>query len=216
MRIRDIGNESDNRNTGEFLSVEQRLRDDRPALTALELDAIKLRTIESSARRSPGPIARRKGNFMKSRLALVVVLALGLFMSGTGATLALSGTSSSGSAGSAQYPETCREEEESGKKEEGSCAPEKTCHEEEASGERSQGSCSKTCQEEEASGERSSGSCEHETQEVRQSSSGGGGGTLPFTGFLAIPVLIIGVGLLGAGVAMRLRMRSGEGGGSYY
>jgi hypothetical protein len=191
-RIRDIGNESDNRDSGGFRAVEQRLRDERPALTALELDAIKLRTMSSSARKSPGPIARKKGNFMKSRLALVLVLALGVFVSGTGATLALSGSSSSGSASSAQYPETCHEEEASGKREQGSCSPERTCHEEEAANERSPGSCSNV------------------PQETRQISSGGGG-SLPFTGFLAIPVLIVGIGLLGAGVAMRLRMRSGAG-----
>jgi cobalamin biosynthesis Mg chelatase CobN len=172
---------------------------------------------------------------MKSRLALVLVLALGTFLSGTGATLAISGSSGSGSAGSAQYPETCQEEEQSGKRSPGSCSHEhKSCQEEEEAGERSSNSCShehRSCQEEEEAGEMASGSCSHEeaektcqeeeeagerssgscVQESRQESSGGGG-TLPFTGFLAIPVLLVGVGLLGAGVAMRLRMRSDSGG----
>lgn len=201
MRIRDIGNESDKGNTGEFRALEERLRDEKPALTALELDAIKLRTMAASAGKTVGPIARKKGTFMKSRLAMVLVLALGVFMSGTGATLAVSGTSGSGSASSAQYPELPEEkpieqshecgEGGSGSGESGeNCAPEKTC------------------EEQEASGEIATGTCTQETRQVSSSSSG----SLPFTGFLAIPVLIIGVGLLGAGVAMRLRLRSGGGG----
>jgi hypothetical protein len=35
--------------------------------------------------------------------------------------------------------------------------------------------------------------------------SGGNGSSLPFTGFLAIPVLLIGVALLGSGMAVRRR-----------
>jgi hypothetical protein len=34
--------------------------------------------------------------------------------------------------------------------------------------------------------------------------------SLPFTGFVAIPVLIVGLGLLGAGVAMRFRVRRND------
>jgi hypothetical protein len=138
---------------------------------------------------------------MKSRLALVSVLALGVFMSGTGATLALSGTSGSGSASSAQYPPEHEHEEH-------------LCESGGGSGSGGNG------------GESGSGSgCNHESEHCGPTSSGGNGeacetqevrqvetssGSLPFTGFMAIPVLIIGLGLLGGGVAMRLRMRSGD------
>lgn len=191
MRIRDIGKESDNRIPGEFREVENRLRDEKPALTALELDAIKLQALSSAKRRSPGPIARKKGTFMKSRLAVVLVLTLGVFMSGTGATLAVSGTSSSGSASSAQYPEPA--EEHSIECVEGTSGTGAAGTEGSETGAQSGG---ENC----------------ETQEVRQVATSGGdsGGSLPFTGFLAVPVLIIGLGLLGAGVAMRLRMRSDD------
>jgi hypothetical protein len=198
LRIRGIDNEFDKRVHAEFHEVEQRLRDNRPALTALELDAIKLRAMASDTEESTGLIARKKGTFMKSRFALVVILALGVFMSGTGATLALSGTSGSGSASSAQYPPEEHEKEEH------------LCESGSGSGSGSGGS-SECSHESEHCGPTSSGgngeACE--TQEVRQVESNGGG-SLPFTGFLAIPVLIIGLGLLGAGVAMRLRMRSGD------
>ncbi len=206
MRIRDIGNESDKGKTGEFRAIEERLHEEKPALSALELDAIKLRTMNASPVKTVGPIARKKGTFMKSRFALVLVLALGVFMSGTGATLAVSGMSGSGSASSAQYPELPETQHENASHECG----------ESGSGTAGSGSgenCNTpepepTCEEQEASGAIAEGSCA--TQEVRQVSSSGGG-SLPFTGFLAIPVLIVGLGLLGAGVAMRLRLRNNGG-----
>jgi hypothetical protein len=212
VRIKDIGNESDNRESGGFRAVERRLRDEKPTLTALELDAIKRQAMGSAARKSTRPTASKKGTFMKSRFALVLVLAFGVILSGSGAALAVSGSSGSGSASSAQYPETCHEEEAGGKRGKGSCEPPKTCHEEESAGERASGSCgsepAKNCHEEEEAKERASGSC---VQAHRQEASGGG--SLPFTGFLAVPALLVGLGLLGAGVAMRVRMRSSEGPG---
>jgi hypothetical protein len=51
--------------------------------------------------------------------------------------------------------------------------------------------------------------------QAHRQAANGGGGSLPFTGYLAVPVLLVGLGLLGAGVAMRLRLRSGEDPGLY-
>lgn len=116
---------------------------------------------------------------MKSRVALVAVLALGVFMSGTGATLAVSGFANTGSASSAQYPQTGHHH--------------KPHHIVEAANS--------------AGGE---GSPAVETQAVQQVAVTGSSSSLPFTGFLAIPVLIVGLGLLGAGVAMRLKTRRGD------
>lgn len=112
---------------------------------------------------------------MKSRVALTLVLALGVFMSGTGATLAVSGLAGNGSASSAQYP-----------------AP---------NGHKLH---SNTLGVQESSGNGPSTPASQTVRQVADTS----GGSLPFTGFLAIPVLIVGVGLLGAGVLMRLRLRS--------
>ena len=174
IRIRGINHDHDNRVPVELHEVEQRLRENRPALSALELDAIKLRTMASAARRSPSLFAKKKGTFMKSRVAIMMVLALGVFMSGTGATLAVSGLSSSGSASSAQYPEPVGHKVDA-----------------------------KTLADQSSNGPITAAA----TQADRQVAATGSG-SLPFTGFLAIPVLIVGVGLLGAGVAMRLRLRS--------
>jgi hypothetical protein len=181
VRIRGITHDHDNRAPAEFHEVEQRLRDNTPALTALELDAIKLRAMASATRRSPSAFAKKKGSFMKSRVAVVMVLALGVFMSGTGATLAVSGLAGSGSASSAQYPDERPEGENN------------------TLGVRRSG----------GNGEQQpAGAVAGETQSFRQVASTSSSGSLPFTGFLAIPVLIVGFGLLGAGVAMRLRNRS--------
>lgn len=170
--------------------MERRLHDARPALTALELDAAKVRIMQSAPQRQPGLLARKKGNFMKSRVALVAVLALGVFMSGTGATLAVSGFANTGSASSAQYP---------GNQHHGNKGHHVV---EAATGEGGSANC--------ASG--TGAGCEEaavETEAVRQTAVTSSGSSLPFTGFLAVPVLIVGLGLLGAGVAMRMRVRRG-------
>ncbi len=186
LRIRNINHDHENRVPAELHEVEQRLLDNRPALSALELDAIKVRTMASATRRSPSLFAKKKGSFMKSRVAVLLVISLGVFMSGTGATLAVSGLSSSGSASSAQYPVPDHHSKN--------------------------GADTLAATESHDSGPGDSGSAPSaaaQTQAVRQVATTGSG-SLPFTGFLAIPVLIVGVGLLGAGVAMRLRLRSGD------
>src|ERR1700729_2491247 len=96
LRKRNINHENDIRVDAELREVEERLRENRPGLTALELDAIKLRTL-AATRKSPSPFfAIRRSAFMKSRAAIVLVLALGVFMSGTGASLAVSSIANSG------------------------------------------------------------------------------------------------------------------------
>jgi hypothetical protein len=157
--------------------VERRLSDAKPALSALELDAAKVRIMHPTPQRQPGLLARKRGSFMKSRVALVAVLALGVFMSGTGATLAVSGFANTGSASSTQY------------------APSNTNH-------------PKGHHVVEAASEETAPAVE--TQAVRQVAATSSGGSLPFTGFLAVPVLIVGLGLLGAGVFMRMRVRRGD------
>jgi hypothetical protein len=172
VRIRVIKHENEKRLPSELHEIEQQLHDRRPALNALELDAVKLRVIASASRESKPLFAKKKGQFMKSRVALVLVLALGVFMSGTGATLAVTGLADTGSASSAQYPSGHHH----------------------------------------TLGVHESGSTESSepvaTQAAGQEAVSGGSSSLPFTGFVAIPVLLVGFGLLGAGVAMRMRNRS--------
>jgi hypothetical protein len=169
-------------------------------MTALELDAAKVRVMKS-AQKQPGMFARKKGSFMKSRVALVAVLALGVFMSGTGATLAVSGFANNGSASSAQYPQ----EENGGKKPHHIVEAENSSGSECTGGNGGNGS-NKNCEE----GTTEPVEAQVETQAVEQVAVTGSSSSLPFTGFLAVPVLIVGLGLLGAGVAMRVRNRRGD------
>jgi cobalamin biosynthesis Mg chelatase CobN len=193
----------------EFRDVERRLEDAKPALSALELDAAKLRIMQSAPQRQTGLLARKKGNLMKSRVALVAVLALGVFMSGTGATLAVSGFANDGSASSAQYQKTNNHSSkghhvvEAAKTSGGSNCAEGTSGA--GAGGNSANSGSKNCTEPAAVEPAAV-----EAQAVEQVAVNGSSSSLPFTGFLAIPVLIVGLGLLGAGVAMRVRTRRGD------
>lgn len=102
---------------------------------------------------------------MKPRIAVALVLALGLLTSGTGATLAV--ISESGSAAEVQYPELKPKE---------SINPG-------------------------VLGSEPSGAAQ--VQEEQQVSTGGS--ELPFTGFLAIPLLVVGVVFLVTGGVIRSR-----------
>lgn len=173
-------------------------------MTALELDAAKVRVMKS-AQKQPGMFARKKGSFMKSRVALVAVLALGVFMSGTGATLAVSGFADNGSASSTQYA-PANNHHSGHHVVEGTNGNGGSCDSSGGSGDSS------------AAGNGSGEDCAKpepapavETQAVQQvAATSESGSSLPFTGFLAIPVLIVGLGLLGSGVAMRIRARRGD------
>ena len=153
--------------TPDLETVARRLRDERPEASGLELDRIKRRAI-SRASAGRGVWAPKKGLFMKPRIAVAFVLAIGLLTSGTGATLAV--ISESGSAAQVQYPDL---------KPKDTVKPDVIGSDKPAA----------------------SGSSIQEENQV----ASGGGGELPFTGFLAIPLLIAGVVLLVAGGFMRSR-----------
>ena len=152
----------------ELADVAQRLRDERPEASALELDRIKLRA-QASARRH----VQRREPFMRSRLAITSMLVVGVLMSGAGAGLAVSGISGSGSSGNAQYP-TTKVDTQTVLPTTETNAPSDTTETTPA-------------------------------QETRQVSSNDSG-SLPFTGYAAIPVLLIGLSLLSVGVVMRRRV----------
>ena len=103
---------------------------------------------------------------MKPRIAVALVLAMGLLTSGTGATLAV--ISESGSAAQVQYPDL---------KPKDRISPGVL------------------------GSEPGDGAAVQEEQQVASS----GGSELPFTGFLAIPLLVVGVAFLVAGGVLRSR-----------
>jgi hypothetical protein len=81
-------------------AVERLLRSERPTPTNLELDRMRRRV---AAGDRPGARVPRRAAFLRSRAALTSMLAVGLVMSLGGTGLAVSGISSNGSAGIAQY-----------------------------------------------------------------------------------------------------------------
>lgn len=160
-----------NENSDAFDALEQRLRSERPELSAIRMDAVKgnvRRRVDSrkSALALPGR------SFMKSRLALTAILVLGLMMTGTGATIAITGASDDGNAGVAQYG-TGNNGNEGGN----------------------------------LAGEEQGGGGGENTQPAEQVAAQGSSGSLPFTGFVAIPLLVGGVALAGTGAVMRRRTR---------
>lgn len=143
-------------------------------MTALELDRTKLRARHQAQRSGAGFYTRKKGSLMKSRLALTLMIVAGLMMSTTGATLAITGSSGSGSAAENQYGSVAPQQDEGDQPEAGTLGTD-------------------------TSGDDGDTAPVAEQVEV----AGDDSGSLPFTGFLAIPLLLGGVALVSAGAVLR-------------
>jgi hypothetical protein len=156
----------------DFDDIARLLREQRPELSELELDQVKQR-VRRHADRTP-----RKGQSMRSRFAILLMLVAGMLLSTTGAGLAIQGSTGNGNAAQEQYPEekppgdVLGEEDESG----GGAADEEDAG--------------------------------APTQAERQVAAGvqGGGGELPFTGLAAIPIIVLGVAMTLTGVVLRRRV----------
>jgi hypothetical protein len=168
---------NDERMPDELHELETRLRDERPRMDSLELDRIKLRAM--SAGRST-----QKGPLMKSRLAITTMLVLGIFMSTTGAGLAITGGTVSQNAG-----------QEASGGEEGL-----TLGQQEAP-DQGNGPADRTEGEDQVLGQADTPGEASPAAQVE--ATGDAGDTLPFSGFLAIPLLLGGVVLLGSGLLLR-------------
>src|SRR5919106_6351788 len=83
----------------DFDDIARRLREQRPELSELELDQVKQR-VRRHADRTP-----RKGQSMRSRFAILLMLVAGMLLSTTGAGLAVTGFTDTDSASVAQYGE---------------------------------------------------------------------------------------------------------------
>jgi hypothetical protein len=148
--------------------IEDRLTGGRIVASPLELDELKQRAMHQATQRKGTP----RGAWMKSRLALTLVIVLGAMMSGTGAGLAVSGSSGEGNAADEQY-----EEQETNE------------------------------------GNRVAGDEDAVPQSVagdvaaEQVAAAGDSGSLPFTGFVAIPLMVGGVALIGGGAFLRRSTR---------
>jgi hypothetical protein len=165
----------------EFDDVIRRLRDERPEATPLELDQIKLRVRQSAARGS------RRSRPMKSRLAILATLVVGMVFTTAGAGVAVTSLTSSTDAASEQY---------------GGNAPQQPVipskpHKPSGG---VQGVTETT-----PPAQNTSPAVLQPTRQIEAGAASPSSTSLPFTGFAAIPVLLIGVALLTAGVIMRRR-----------
>jgi hypothetical protein len=159
----------------ELQSVVDQLRAHRPEATALELDAVKRRVRARVGTRPAGRRARSAA-FMKSRLAILSMLVAGMLLSTTGAGLAVDGFTSGNDAASAQYNKDDR----------GDVLGQDDANQPDQGNVAGQGNSA-------------------DVQPTRQVESGAGSQSLPFTGFLAIPVLLGGLALLSVGLVLRRR-----------
>ena len=166
----------------DLLAVAAWLRSERPSLDGLGLDRAKTRARARATAPQRTGATHRKGALLKSRLAITMILALGILMSLSGATLAVTGLGDSGdNAADGQYFNDPGDESSSDESSSSS----------------------------ESLGDPSDPSDPGDVEAASQESSGGGD-ELAFTGFAAIPVLIGGVALLGSGLVLRRRSERDE------
>src|ERR1700761_1267241 len=206
----------------ELHDIEETLRANRPETSPLELDRIKLQAIRQATQGRPSFLARQKGAFMKSRLAMMLVIAAGFMLSTTGAGLAISGSSSSGSAAGSQYT-PAGVEEHGGHHNEGQGVKGAATHggskcSENGSGSNGAGgnggnsganANGKNCNHSEpAAAESAPAEVEVAPVPAEQQAVVSSGSSLPFTGFVAIPLLIIGVLMVVGGAMLRLKSRN--------
>jgi hypothetical protein len=185
-------NHFDDSHADDLQPVVDMLRANRPEATPLELDTVKQRV---RARGANGRRAR-SADLMKSRLAILSMLVAGMLASTTGVGLAIDGLGGN-DASVAQYatPPTPTPT--------GSTTPPGGVLGEQQHHHHGGGNNNVTTP-----------TTTHNTpaplQPAAQVEAGTSSGQLPFTGYLAIPVLIGGVVLLTTGLVLRRRVAAGD------
>ena len=212
--------------------LEDLLRENRPELTPMELDRVKQRALAQANRKTMDIYGWKGIRIMRPRLVATSLLVAGMFFTGSGATLAV--ISDSGSAGVVQYPESSVP---TPTQTTGTTTPTQTTQNtttpggnevlgENFSGGQPQQQTAPATQpgSNEVLGARTGGgslpskkasapakaAAPAAVQANRQLGNNGGGKELPFTGFAAIPVLLIGILMLSTGIALRRTMRRNE------
>lgn len=124
---------------------------------------------------------------LRSRLAVITMLVLGFAFSGSGVGLAISGSGSSGTSATQQYD----------KPDDSDVLGDQGGNDGVDNGVKNDG----------ASGGNPSDTSTDSTQPSRQTTveAGDTGSSLPFTGFAAVPVMLIGLALLASGLVLRRR-----------
>ena len=176
--------------------IDAALRDSRPELPADRLASVAARA-RSRARASVLAHVTTKESFLRSRIAITLMLVLGFGFSSAGVGMAVQGVATQDtSAADAQYGLGQPDEQPTlGNQPDQNEVADEVDEGTEVGG-----------QNEEAAGNEVAGEQQAQpTQETRQLGAEEGGEELPFTGFAAIPVLLMGLALLSAGFVLRRR-----------
>ena len=125
---------------------------------------------------------------MKSRLALTFVLVSGLLLTGGGGAVAVTGIAGDGDSGTAQYQTVGGQQGSGG-----------------SNGDQGGNQGSQVLGKSEQPSTPGGNAVAPAAAQAGEQVATSGDDSLPFTGLLAIPMLAVGVGLLGAGAIMRRR-----------